>query len=465
MVSRSYNSSSSSIENYWKILQSSSNDSQLNLEKTLTNVRGKLDSSTVEIILKRCSINRFSTLLGLRFFIWAGLRSDYRHTSYMFNKACKFFEIHKKPQTLSDVLESYRKENGLVSVKTFKVILNLCGEAKLADEGLGMLRKMGEFGCRPDTTIFNVVIRMFSDKGGNGMDVAQGLMKEMGLIDLYPDLSTYIAMIKGFCRVGRLDDACRLIEVMRDHGCVPNVVVYSTLLDGFCKIGNFDRALEFLCEMEEDPSRIPNVVTYTSLIQSFCEKGKTKEALTILVRMESRGCFPNRVTVSTLLKQLCFEENIEAAYRLIDKVIANGVVSRNECYSSLVLSLLQYKKMDEAKKLFILMLENQIKPDGLACSKFIKQLCLEGNFLNGFEYYVEMEKRDFLASVDSDIYSILLVGLCQQGHLVEATRLINAMVERKIKLKAPYANSIFESLQNSGERELASHLMSVQDHV
>ncbi|PIA64217.1 hypothetical protein AQUCO_00100002v1 [Aquilegia coerulea] len=461
MVVRPY-SSSSSVENYWKLLQRS-NDSQTNLEKTLTNVRGKLDSSIVEIILKRCSINR-SSLLGLRFFIWAGLQPDYRHTSYMFNKACKLFEIHQKPQTISDVLESYRMENRLVSVKTFKVVLNLCGEAKLADEALGLLRKMGEFGCRPDTTIFNVVIRMFSDKGG--MDVAQGLMREMALIDLYPDLSTYITVIKGFCRVGRLEDACQLIEVMRNHGCVPNVVVYSILLDGYCKIGNFDRALEFLGEMEkEDNGRMPNIVTYTSLIQNFCEKGKTMEALTILDRMESRGCFPNRVTVSTLVKHLVFEGNIEAAYKLIDKVIANGIVSRNECYSSLVLSLLRNKKMDEAKKLFIWMLGNQIKPDGLACSILIKQLCLEGSILHGFEYYVEMEKRDFLASVDSDISSILLAGLCQQGHLVEAARLINAMVERKIKLKAPYADSIFESLHKSGESELALHLMRVQELV
>ncbi|PIA27779.1 hypothetical protein AQUCO_07500002v1 [Aquilegia coerulea] len=197
----------------------------------------------------------------------------------------------------------------------------------------------------------------------------------------------------------------------------------------------------------------------------YCENGKIMKALAILDRMESRGCFPNRVTVSTLIKHLCGEGNIEEAYKLIDKVVANGSVSRNECYSSLVLSLLQNKYMGEAKKLFSWMLGNQIKPDGLACRFFIKQLYAEGEILNGFAYFLEMEKTDCLVSVDSDIYSILVLGLYERGHLVEATRLLNAMVKRNIKLKVSNANAIFEVLQKSGETELAMHLQGVHDHV
>ncbi|KAF9599087.1 hypothetical protein IFM89_033694 [Coptis chinensis] len=259
----------------------------------------------------------------------------------------------------------------------FKVILNLCREAKLANEALGVFRKMREFGCRPDTTSFNIVIRMFCEKGD--MDVVLVLTKEMALIGVFPDMITYVVSIKRFCEVGHLEDACGLVKVMRDQGCVPNVVAYFALLDGFCKIGDFDKAMELLGEMEkEENGGMPNVVTYTSLIQNFCDNDRPVEALAVLDRMGSRGCFPNQVTISTLIRRLCSDDNIEEAH---------------------IVSLLRNKNMSEANGLFRWMLKNQIKPAGLASSILIKQLCLDGQILEGFEYYDEMEKIDCLPSI------------------------------------------------------------------
>ncbi|KAK9274464.1 hypothetical protein L1049_021711 [Liquidambar formosana] len=234
----------SSAENYYTHLQKNGG----NIEKTLATVRAKLDSSCVNDVLHRCSINQ--SLLGLRFFMWTGLQSDYRHSPYMYSTACKLFKINRNPRAIINVIEAYRIEGCLVNVKTFKVVLNLCREAKLADEAFWVLRKMPEFNCRADIMVYNVVIRLFCEKGD--MDMADNLNKEMGLIDLYPDMVTYVMMIKGFCNVGRLEDGCGLFKVIRLHGCSPNAVAYSTLLDGVCRFGDLERALEFLGEKERE---------------------------------------------------------------------------------------------------------------------------------------------------------------------------------------------------------------------
>ncbi|KAK8587373.1 hypothetical protein V6N12_021869 [Hibiscus sabdariffa] len=62
----------------------------------------------------------------------------------------------------------------------------------------------------------------------------------------------------------------------------------------------------------------------------------------------------------------------------------------------------------------------------------------------------------YLSSIDSDIYCILLVGLCQQSHSVEAAKLARSMLKKKIHLKAPYVDKIIEHLNNSGDKELVS---------
>ncbi|KAI5654329.1 hypothetical protein M9H77_31516 [Catharanthus roseus] len=337
--------------------------------------------------------------MGLRFFIWAGIQPSYRHSSNMYAKACKLLEIDQNPQSVKDVIESCRIENCSVTVKMFKLVLNLCTEAK--DENLGF--------WVPDTTAYNVVIRLFSQEGK--MDEARGLMREMDLIDLYLDMITYISVINGLCDVGRLEDACGLIKTMKGHGFLPNAIVYSAILDGIGKSGRLENSLDMLAEMEkESGSCKPNVVTYTSVIQNFCEKGRSVEALTILGRMKSFGCIPNRITMSILIKGLCKDGYIEEAHRVIDEVAEDSML----------------------RWFFRRMFASGLRPDGFASSTLIRWLCLEGRYLDAKHKY----------TIDSDIYSILLAGLCQDNHLVEAAKVASLILKRGVQLNSSYKDNV-----------------------
>ncbi|KAL6965968.1 hypothetical protein U1Q18_047589 [Sarracenia purpurea var. burkii] len=229
---------------------------------------------------------------------------------------------------------------------------------------------------------------------------------------------------------GRLDDACALFKVMKGHGCFPNAVAYTTLLDGVCRFGSLEVALDLLQEMENEGGDCSSNVGDN---QHFDKGG------------------------------LCTEGHLEEAYKLIDKVVAGGSVSNGECNSSLVVSLLRIKKLVEPEKLFRGMLASAMKLDGLASNTMIKGLCLDGLALDGFYLYNEIDKLGFLSSIDLDIYSILLDGLCRESHLANCARLAQLMVERRIQLKALYVDDIIEHLENSGENELASHSLQYSD--
>ncbi|KVI06438.1 pentatricopeptide repeat-containing protein At5g47360 [Cynara cardunculus var. scolymus] len=445
-----------SVEKLWTHLQS--NDP--NIEKTLTRVGAKLDSSCVKEVIRRCGSTDQRSILGLRFFVWAGVQREYRHNSYMYNIACKLLRVNQNPNVIRDVIEAYSVDNCVVNVKSFKVVLNICKEARLANEGLWVLKKMDYFNCRPDTTAYNVVIRLFCEK--NEMDEAFRLMEEMSLSDLYPDMVTFVAMVKGFCDLGRIEDASRLFEVVSQQGCSPNVVAYSALLDGICRVGNLEKGLNLLEEMENKGGVCaPTVVTYTSMIRSFCEKGRSLEAFTILDRMEACGCAPNRVTISTFINGLCKEDRVEEVYKLIDRVVAGGSLSESECYSSLVVTLFRVGNYEDAEKLFRRMLVSGLKPDGLASSTFLKRCLKEQRALDAFVLYNEIEKLGFAASIDSDIYSIMMDGLITKSHLLEASKLASMMVQKSIRLKAPHIDGVVECLKNAGETELVSHIYKV----
>ena len=108
------------------------------------------------------------------------------------------------------------------------------------------------------------------------------------------------------------------------------------------------------------------------------------------------------------------------------------------------------------------MLATGVKPDSLACSILIRELCLEGRVLDGFYLSEEVEKLEFSTSIDSDLYSILLVGLCQQSHLVEAAKLARLMLKKGVSLKASYVDSIAEHLKNFENEELVKQLSMIE---
>ncbi|KAI3459942.1 hypothetical protein Pfo_016605 [Paulownia fortunei] len=430
---------------------------QVHVENTLNTVKAKLDSRCITQVLERCAIDK--PQLGVRFFIWAGLHPTHRHTSYMYSKACKLLDVEQNPRIIIDVIDEYRAEGFVVSVKMFKVVLNLCRAAKDANLGLWVLRKMKEFNCRPDTVSYNVVIRLLVEKAK--LDEAMSLMREMGLIDLYPDMVTYVSIIKGFCDAGRLDDAFGLIKVMKGHGCVPNAVVYSALLDGICNHGSLEMALEFLGAMEKENGECkPNVVTYTTMIKGFVEKGMAMEALRVLNRMDDSAIKPNRVTFVAMLDGLCKEGHVEEACKIIDK-FSGGGLQYDELYSLLVMSLLRAGKHKESEKMFRILMARGMRPNGLASSSIIKRIISEERVLDGFFLFDALEKSGNLLGIDSDIYSILLAGLCQENHFVEAARLVNIMVEGRIHLKPPHAENIIKHLNTSGEYDLASEVSSI----
>lgn len=411
---------------------------QFHVEKTLDTLKSNLDSQCIAQVLEQCAIEK--PKLGVRFFVWAALHPTHRHTSYMYSKACKLLNLEKKPRIIADVVDEYRAEGFAVSIKMFKVLLNLCRAAEDAEMGLWVLRKMKEFRCMPDTVSYNVVIRLLVAKGR--LDESMGLLKEMRAVDLYPDMVTYGSIIKGLCDAGKLEAALGLMKVMKGHGCVPNSVIYSTILDGTCMHGSLEIALKFLDGMEKENEECkPNVVTYTTMVKGFVEKGMTNEGLKILDRMYDSELKPNRVTFATVIDGLIKEGQVEEALKVIDKFGGDGV-RFDELYNMLVLSLLRAGRHKESEEMFRTMLARELKPSGLTASSIIRKIVSEGRVLDGYFLFQEVEKLGNLLSIDPDVYSILLASLCQENHLTEAGSLVNIMVERRISIEPPHSEHL-----------------------
>lgn len=321
---------------------------------------------------------------------------------------------------------------------------------------------MPHFGCLPDVPLFNSILKISSLPPSEAYPLFARMKTEFGL---RPDVVTYVYVVKKLCEDGRLKDARVLVERMEEeNGCTPNVVVYSALLEGACGCGELEAGHEILEEMERKGEM--NVVTYTCLMKWLCEVGKVDEALMVLDRMVMNGCRPNRVTLRTLIRGFCVEGRLDDVYKIIDKVKAyddnDGSVSGDEFYSLLVLCLLRVGERKKAELLLCRMLEMNVKPDGAVCNSLLREICEKRCFLEVYGWINAFEAKS-VNCVDSDVYSLLLQGLCEEGRKEEVLSLGRTIIENEVKVEESCVHRVVEMMEKMGEGDLASLLLKIRE--
>uniref|UniRef100_A0A7N2MSZ0 Pentatricopeptide repeat-containing protein n=1 Tax=Quercus lobata TaxID=97700 RepID=A0A7N2MSZ0_QUELO len=254
----------------------------------------------------------------------------------------------------SDVLELAEKAYG--EMLDVGVVLNkvnvsnfarcLCGAGKF-ERAYTVIREMMSKGFIPDTSTYAKVIGflcnaskvekaflLFDEIKRNGLCKAHKVKEARNLLDAMsvegcePNHIVHDALVDGFCKSGKLDDAqedkrldlaLKVLSKMLENSCAPNVVIYTEMIDGLCKVGKTDEAYKLVLMMEEKGC-YPNVVTYTAMIDGFGKVSKVKKCLDLLREMGSKGCAPNFVTYRVLRNHCCATGLLDEAHKLLDEM-------------------------------------------------------------------------------------------------------------------------------------------------
>lgn len=91
-----------------------------------------------------------------------------------------------------------------------------------------------------------------------------------------PDVSTYAIMMKGFSKLGMIENARKVFDEMPLN---PNWVCFNTMINGYCKKGDMDQAMKIFHKMLGSKGCLPNTVTFTTLIDGFCKRVELNEAM------------------------------------------------------------------------------------------------------------------------------------------------------------------------------------------
>ncbi|XP_002466528.2 pentatricopeptide repeat-containing protein At3g49730 [Sorghum bicolor] len=267
-------------------------------------------------------------------------------------------------------------------------------------------------------------------------------------------LRHYTALLYGWCRQGKLDEAKHVLARMKAADVALDVVAFNTLLAGFVADGRFEDAFELTGQMEQRGCP-PNAVSYTTLIQGLGARGRVDEAMRVFVEMRRKGCAPDAVTYGTLVSTFCKAGKISQGYEFLDAISRDGLRVDAAVYHGFFVAHEKKEQLEECLELMERMRECRCPPDLKIYNVVIRLACRLGETKQAMSLWNEMETGGLSPGVDT--FAIMVNGLVGQGLLVEACSYFKDMVGRGLFVAPQYGvlKDLLNALVRDEKLELA----------
>ncbi|KAI5084860.1 hypothetical protein GOP47_0001029 [Adiantum capillus-veneris] len=141
-------------------------------------------------------------------------------------------------------------------------------------------------------------------KGQNALELFERMQRE----GILPNVVTYICILKACAVIGAVDKGKQIhYEILKQHLLDKNIVLGTALVDMYAKCGALTQAQNVL---EKLTSR--DVVSWNALMAGYVQQGQGQQVIECFERMKHEGILPDAVTYAYILK-------VYAAIRALDK--------------------------------------------------------------------------------------------------------------------------------------------------
>ncbi|GLJ25838.1 hypothetical protein SUGI_0495010 [Cryptomeria japonica] len=414
------------------------------IQKALDECGVKVSAGLVEQVFKKFNTD-WSSALG--FFKWVGSQCGYKHTPEDYDTMVDILGKMKQFQAMWNLIEEMKLVGGLISLRTFTKAMRRYGGAEKWEEAIRTFNDMEEFGVEMDTAAMNVLLDVLckEKKAEHVWDVFVDLKDRIP-----PDAHTFNALIHGWCKARKFEEAEWTIEEMKRHGFSPCVVSYTNFIEAYCLDKDFHKVDKLLDEMQEKGCP-PNVVTYTIVMRALGKAKKIEEALRMYDRIKANGCTPDIAFYNSLIFVLGKGGRLKSAYEVLRELPKTGITPNIVTYNTLLAVTSEFLEEENALRLFREMEENNCKPDLQTYNPLLK-MCCRMKRMKILSYLLEdMLRKDCVP--DLGTYSLIVYELSKVGMLDQACQFFEEMIEKKIVPKHITYRYLVGELERVGNKE------------
>ena len=137
------------------------------------------------------------------------------------------------------------------------------------------------------------------------VDKAKEVLKLMLSKEGVDKTRIYNIYLRALCLLNNSTELLNLLVFMLENQYLTGVISLNTVINGFCKMGRVDEASKVLHDMLMGKFAAPDVVTFTTLIYGMLDAASINEAHDLFHKlMPENGIKPSVVTYNALLRGL-----------------------------------------------------------------------------------------------------------------------------------------------------------------
>ncbi|KAH9574977.1 hypothetical protein CY35_01G088400 [Sphagnum magellanicum] len=329
------------------------------LEDCLVEFTNKISVVEGNLVLKVLGEEKLF-VQALSFFQWMRLHKpcllDSRSFSIIFN-------LLGKAKMINEALALYQSlpsDKTVRSVEVYNTLLTALSNCDRHEEIFAVLEQMQATGTEPDSVTFSILITE-ARKGKDGLHKVLGVYRCMMERGVRPDVTAFGSLIKAFCDTRHPKEALLAAIEMERLGMPLNVIIYNTLIDAYGKVGELEEMEGLVVEMKERGLE-PNKKTFNILIHCYGCHGQYKVAEALMQEIEAAGLKPDVVTFTALIGAYGKQKMSDKAASVFNRMRNAGVTPNAYSYTALINAYSEGHWHEKAAMVFERMRQDGISP-------------------------------------------------------------------------------------------------------
>ncbi|GAB2217576.1 hypothetical protein Drorol1_Dr00000775 [Drosera rotundifolia] len=400
-------------------------------------------------------------VVSSKFFHWAGKQKGYKHTFAAYNALAYCLNRSNRFRAADQVPELMQMQGKPPTEKQFEILIRMHADDNRGLRVYYVYEKMKKFGVKPRVFLYNRIMDALVKTGH--LDLAMAVYRDFKEDGLGEDNVTFMILIKGLCKAGRVDEMFDLLGRMRTTLCTPDVFAYTAMIRVLVAEGNLDGCLKIWEEMRRDQVQA-DVVAYTTLIKALCIGNRVSKAYEFFREMKERGYLIDRAIYSSLTDGFVASGMVSSACDLLKDLVGSGCRADLSIYNPLIKGLCNSKRIDKAYKVFQVAVQEGLQPDIETvkpmlvyyadsikiddfCSLLVQMQKLGSSITDDlpklFSYMIESERLGAAMKLFSDpkvkgysgvpVYNILMAALFENGEAKEAFSLLSELTDSNLE--------------------------------